>query len=124
MAQYEMLNGGLGVKEMLNTLLARTWKASRQKGMPGLIQMQTEQVLLTYLLSASINENNSFAVKSVITKTLKDLKTFIETTLKTTGDENYKGHLLLAIERMKSPEQAKPTLHKEIPPGAPIGSEE
>ena len=26
-----------------------------------------------------------------------------------------------SLERMKEPEKAKPTIHKEIPPGAPIG---
>ena len=43
---------------------------------------------------------------------------------KTTTDETYKGHLLLALERIKEPEKAKPTIHKEIPPGAPIGCED
>jgi len=52
---------------------------------------------------------------------LKELKTFIDAKLKTTTDVTYKGHLLLALERMKEPEKAKPTIHKEIPPGAPIG---
>ena len=84
-------------------------------------QMQTEEVLLTYLLAASINDNNSFAVKSILQTTLKDLKSFIETKVKATTDTFYKGHLLLASERMKEPEKAKPTIHKEIPPGAPIG---
>jgi hypothetical protein len=89
--------------------------------MQKLIQMQTEQVLLTYLLSSSVNDNNSFAVKSVLKKSLDDLKSFVDQNIKTTNDELYKGHLLLAFDRMKNPSDAKPTLHREIPPGAPIG---
>jgi hypothetical protein len=89
--------------------------------MEGLIQLQTEQVLLTYLLAASVNDNNSFIVKSKLQKALADLKTYIEANNKTATNETYKGHLLLALERMKEPEKAKPTIHKEIPPGAPIG---
>jgi hypothetical protein len=54
---------------------------------------------------------------------LAGLKTWIETKLKTATDITYKGHLLLAQERMKEPETTKPTIHKEIPPGAPIGCE-
>jgi hypothetical protein len=123
MAQYEVQNGGLGVNEMINTVLYKTWKAARRTGMEGLIQLQTEQVLLTYLLSASVNDNNSFIVKSILQKQLTDLKTFIETKDKMAVDTTYKGHLLLALERMKEPEKAKPTIHKEIPPGAPIGCE-
>jgi hypothetical protein len=124
MVQYEAMNKGLGVAEMIDLLVSKTWKAPRSVGIDGLIQMQTEEVLLTYLLAASINDNNSFAVKSVLQTTLKELKTFIDAKLKTTTDATYKGHLLLALERMKEPEKAKPTTHKEIPPGAPIGCEE
>ena len=111
----------MGVAEMINTLISKTWKAQALTGMQRLIQLQTQQVLLTYLLAASINDNNSFAVKGVLQKTLKDLKAFIEAQSKTTTDEVYKGHLLLSLERMSKPENAKPTIHKEIPPGAPIG---
>ena len=121
MAIYEVQNKGLGVAEMINTLISKTWKAQALTGMQRLIQLQTQQVLLTYLLAASINDNNSFAVKEVLQKTLKDLKAFIEAQSKTTTDEVYKGHLLLSLERMSKPENAKPTIHKEIPPGAPIG---
>jgi len=121
MVQYELNSNGLGLNEMIQALIAKTWKAPRLNGMQKLIQMQTEQVLLTYLLSASVNDNNSFAVRSVLKKSLEDLKTFIESQQRFTTDETYKGHLLLALDRMKEPKEAKPTLHKEIPPGAPIG---
>jgi hypothetical protein len=121
MAINEGSSDGLGIAEMIRTLVDKTWKAPKQTGMLKLIQLQTEQVLLTYLLSASINENNSFAVKSVVKKYLDDLKNYIESQLKFTTDETLKGHYLLALDRMKTPADAKPTLHKEIPPGAPIG---
>ena len=121
MVQYETLNNGLGVGEMINMLIAKTWKAPRLSGIEKLIQLQTEQVFLTYFLAASINDNNSFAVKSVLQKTLKDLKTFIETQSKAATDEIIKGHLILALDRIGKPQDAKPTIHRAIPPGAPIG---
>jgi hypothetical protein len=121
MAQFEIQYKGLGVGEMIDIILGKTWKAPRLTGMQGLIQLQTEQVLLTYLLSASVNDNNSFIAKAILQKKLAELKTFIESQDKTATDETYKGHLLLALERMKDPAAAKPTIHKEIPPGAPIG---
>ncbi|MEP6700396.1 MAG: zinc-dependent metalloprotease, partial [Bacteroidota bacterium] len=121
MVQYEAANNGLGVTEMVNTLIEKTWKTPRLSGMEKLIQLQTEQVLLTYLLAASINDNNSFAVKASLQKALKDLRTFVEVQGKATADETYKGHLLLSLQRMNDPASAKPTIHKEIPPGAPIG---
>jgi hypothetical protein len=123
MLQYETMNNGLGVAEMIQTLITKTWKAPRMSGMDKLIRLQTEQVLLTYLLAASVNDNNSFAVKAAVQNALKDLKAFIETQMKTVTEETYKGHLVLSLERMGQPEKAKPTIHKEIPPGAPIGCE-
>ena len=115
--------GGLGVAEMIQLLIDKTWKAPRRTGMEALIQQQTEQVLLTYLLASSVDENNSYAVRGVLTKALNELKKYIDLQNKTaTG--TYAGHLQLATERMKNPKDAKPTIHKEAPPGAPIGCED
>lgn len=124
MVEYHVVYGGLGLDEMIDALVNATWKSPRRNGMEGLIQMQSEQLLLTYLLSASINDDNSFITKSIIQKKLSDLKTFIELKKKAGGETVYSGHLLLALERMKTPEKAKPTLHAEMPPGAPIGCDE
>ncbi|CAN5417935.1 zinc-dependent metalloprotease [soil metagenome] len=120
MEQYE-INGGLGLTEMINTLIASTWKAPRRTGMEKLVQQQTEQILLTYLLALTINENASFQARADAKKAVSDLKIFIESKKKTTTDASYAAHLLLATERMAKPEDAKPALLKEIPPGAPIG---
>jgi predicted Zn-dependent protease len=124
MVEYESMNGGLGLDEMIATLLSATWKAPRRSNMEGLIQAQNEQILLTYLLASSETDAASFITKSIVTKSLNDLKTFIEAKQKTTSDATYKGHLLLALQRMKDPSKAKPTIHVEIPPGAPIGCDE
>ncbi len=123
MVQYKAQYGGLGLDEMLNMLINASWKSPRRSGLESLIQMQSEQILLTYLLARSIDETNSFATRSVIAKTLEDLKGFIETKKKTSTDVAYTGHMLLALERMKDPTKAKPTVHAAMPPGAPIGCE-
>jgi hypothetical protein len=113
--------GGLGLTEMVNRVINGAWKATRKPGLQGLIQMQTEQVLLTYLLSSSVDEQVSFAARSMIQKSLLDLKAYLEAKRKTATDESYAGHIALALERMKFPEKAKPTQHAAVPPGAPIG---
>lgn len=121
MAQFEMENNGLSIDAMLNVLLSKTWKAARLKGLEGLIQKQNEQLLLTYLLSVSVNDDASFATKAQLLNALEDLKKYVNAQLKTSSDPSYKGYLLLALERMKAPEKAKPTLHEAPPPGSPIG---
>ncbi|HLO81380.1 MAG TPA: zinc-dependent metalloprotease, partial [Chitinophagaceae bacterium] len=112
---------GMKLSEMNKRIIKATWQAARRKGFAGLVQQQTEQVLLTYLLAASVDEKSSFAAKAAMRKSLDDLKLFIETQKKTTTDEQLAGHYALALERMKSPDKAKPTVHAAIPPGAPIG---
>ncbi len=113
--------GGLPFSEMLAYLVNHTWKASRRTSMEKLIQQQTEQVLLTYMLGLSVNDDASFQVKADVKKALNDLKEYIESQLKVSKDGSYTAHLMLALDRMKKPKDAKPTMHEEIPPGSPIG---
>ncbi|MBX9782656.1 MAG: zinc-dependent metalloprotease [Chitinophagaceae bacterium] len=120
--QQQQVSGGLGVDEMITVLINQTWKATRRNRMEALIQQQTEQVLLTYLLAASVDENNSYGVRGVLQKQLTELKKYIELQMKI--NVSLSGHYQLALERMKNPKDARPTMHKEIPPGAPIGCEE
>jgi hypothetical protein len=121
LVEFQAENNGLGIDNMINVLTTKTWKAPRLKGFQKLIQQQNEQLLLTYLLAGSINDQASFATKSELLKAIDDLKTYATAQLKATTDATYKGHLLLILERIKSPEKAKPTLHQVPPPGSPIG---
>lgn len=123
MEQYAV-SGGLSLTEMLNGLINATWKAKRRTGTEKLIQQQTAQVLLTYLLKLSIDKNASFQAQADDKKVLNDLKLWIESEQKVSKDPSYTAHLMLALDRIKKPEDAKPTLlHEEIPPGSPIGSD-
>ncbi len=120
LAEQEGMKGSLGLSEMLKLITEKIWKAPRRNGLEGLIQQQTEQVQLTYLLSLSLSEELSFPAQSLIQQALQELTTFIKTK-STTATGAYKAHLQYALERMKAPEKAKATRHEEIPPGAPIG---
>lgn len=121
MIEYQAENNGLGVDEMLDALISKTWKGPRLKGLEGLIQQQNEQLLLTYILSVSINDDASFATKAQMLQSIDNIKTYATAHLKTTTSNIYKGYLMLTLERIKSPEKAKPLLHIPIPPGSPIG---
>jgi uncharacterized protein DUF4953/uncharacterized protein DUF5117 len=125
MAQYQAENGGLGVIEMIDSLLGRTWKAPHLQGLPELIRQQNGQMLLTYLLAASVDEKVSFATKAQIRNVLDDLKPALENLRSGSKDKDNSGNLSLALERMKDPSKAKATVHPIlIPPGAPIGCDE
>jgi len=121
MVEYSARGEGITLDELNTQLIESTWKASRKTGLALEVQLQTEQILLTHLLALSVNEKASYQVKALMGKSLKDLKAYIEETKKSVKDVSYQAHLDYALERMKNPSAAKIAVHKELPPGAPIG---
>jgi hypothetical protein len=83
LVEFQAENNGLGIDDMINILSSKTWKAPRLKGFKKLIQQQNEQLLLTYLLAASINDEAS-ATKSELLKAIDDLRTYATVQLKAT----------------------------------------
>lgn len=121
MVQYQKRNGGLGLDEMITALLSATWKAKTETGFAKLIQLQTNHVLLTYLLALTVNDNASYEVRAAATLAVNELKKYIQAQQKINKDAEQLAHFALALKRMEAPEKAKPTIHTAIPPGAPIG---
>jgi len=123
MSEYQVENGGLGVTEMIDTLISRTWKAPHLKGLTELIRQQNGQMVLTYLLSASVDEKASFATKAQLRYELDRLKPLLEDMKgQRLPDE---GNISLALERMKNPSGAKGTVRIVVtPPGSPIGCDD
>lgn len=119
LAQQEAA-GLFGLTEMVRRIVDVSWKSPRLEGTDGLIQQQTEQLVLTYLMAGSMDEQASFAARSVLVHQLGLLKAYI-TVKQKTADPASAGNLALALERMKAPEKARPTQHAQAPPGAPIG---
>ncbi len=115
--------GGLSAGEMADKLITITFKNNRKSGLEGMIQQQTEQVLLTYLLNWSVNESLSMPARARGAAVVRELKEWLEASLKSATDPALKAHYQYALERMKAPDKAKPTQHAVIPPGAPIGCE-
>jgi hypothetical protein len=121
MVEYEARNGGLGLEEMINQVIEKTFKTPKNQGLNRKVQFQTEQIVLTHLMALSTNESANYQVRAVCGKALKDLKSYLEETKKTAKESDYQAHIDYALERMKNPSSAKVAQHKELPPGAPIG---
>jgi Met-zincin/Domain of unknown function (DUF5117)/Domain of unknown function (DUF5118) len=121
MVEYEARNGGLGLEEMLNQVVDKTFKATKNQGLSRKVQFQTEQIVLTHLMALSTNESANYQARAVCGKALKELKSYLEEAKKTVKESDYQAHLDYALERMKNPSSAKVAQHKELPPGAPIG---
>ena len=121
--QHE-LQGGYGLSEMLNTIMNSTFKAPRKTGMQGAIQLQNEQMLMTYLLSSSVSNELSYPVRSSIAASVNTLKKFLELQKKLSTDQHYNAHIEQLLNRSKEPEKASPAIYLDAPPGAPIGCED
>jgi hypothetical protein len=120
MVQYQAENNGLGVDEMISVIMDKTWRASPLTGMEGLILQQNKQLLLTYLLGVSLNEETSFATNAAVMKGLDDIKN-IATKQMAGANAAAKGYLLLTLERITNRLTGKPYIPEPAPPGSPIG---
>ncbi|RYY56145.1 MAG: peptidase, partial [Chitinophagaceae bacterium] len=120
-AEYEFLYNGPGVDEVLTTIINRLFPEKGLTGFQGLIQQQNQQLFLTYLLAGSTSENASFATRGALIVSIDKLKAQLNSRLTAATDNMQRGSILLALERMKSPDKAKPSIHLVAPPGAPIG---
>ncbi len=120
LVQFKARENTIGFDDVLDNIVTKTWKTPLQSGLNGQIQVQTQQMILTWLLALSQSDNATYAVKSICFSRLQDLKTFAQSKLTTPQ----KPHFQYAIERIEKPKDIALPVHKEIPPGAPIGCEE
>ena len=116
----------LGLQEVTAQLIDKTWKSRREKGLQELVQMQTEQLVLTHLLALAHNENTSYPARAIAAAALQDIKDFITRKRSQNSSSPYQAHLAFALERLNRPvtEDIKPSRSLDLPPGAPIGSGE
>jgi len=108
----------LGWDDVLSTIMNTVWNAPAEKGLKRAVQLQTQQMTLTWLLGLSQSEQSNYAVKAICFEQLQQLKKLAETNSKTSAD---KAHYLYALERINKPKEISLPVHKDIPPGAPIG---
>ena len=118
LAQFKAQANTIGWDDVLDAIINKTWKVPIQKGLKGEVQLQTQQMVLTSLLSLSQNDNANYIVKSICYDRLQSLKQYAEQ-MKNSGGQ--KAHYSYAIERINKPKDIPQPQHKEIPPGAPIG---
>lgn len=119
--QFKAQAGTLGWGEVLDAIIEKTWKTPIQKGLKGQVQLQTQQMVLTWVLGLNQSDNANYAVKAICFDRLQKLKSMAATAQKT--NPAYAAHYAYAIERINKPKDITLPQHKDLPPGAPIGCE-
>lgn len=121
MVQQKAIAGSPGWDDLLDAILQATWMRPLKNGLERQVQLQTQQMVLTWLLALYQNDQSGYAVKSICHSRLRQLKNYCQSkkNLPELAD-----HCAYAIERIDHPKEVPMPVHKEIPPGAPIGCEE
>ncbi len=122
LVQFKARAGTIGLDDVLDKIIEKTWKSPMKTGLEGQIQMQTQQMVLSYILGLSVNDNANYQVKALCFNRLQMLKKDFE--LKMKDNNALKSHYEYAVERINKPKDVVIPTPKEMPPGAPIGCEE
>jgi len=116
-----------GLENVLDSLLAATWKARRPAGVAGEVQRAVDQVVLADLLALSRNPAASSQTRAVVGLTLQTLKTWAAGAAARAADPAERAHLASAeqqiAELQKDPKLVIPT-PLAPPDGPPIGEDD
>ena len=119
----------LGLAEMIDQVIAATWKADPQEAYEGAIQRTVNFVTLYHMIDLAADEDASSQVRAIATQKLIELYDFLNNDDKKTEDEqwlsayNYGAKIIDDyFEHPDRARQMKPPLSP--PPGSPIGSGE
>jgi hypothetical protein len=111
--------------EVLDKILASTWKAPARAGYQGEIQHVVNMVVLNELMSLAANERASNQVRAIAEFKLEELKDWLTAQQRLPGNTNHKAYLLFAANQIKrfqeDPKKMNLTKPNDPPDGQPIG---
>lgn len=113
--------------ELINDLLAATWKAKPSTGYDGAIQRTVNAVVLDRLMALAADEHASVQVCGVAALKLDELKKWIATQVPSTKDETVRAQFFFATSQIdrfqKNPAEIHGTTPAPPPDGDPIGTD-
>jgi hypothetical protein len=116
-----------GFVEVLDKILAYTWKAPVGTGYPAEIQRTVNMVVLGELMSLAAGERAHNQVRAIAELKLDELKNWLNEQRSITRDENQKAFLFYAAEQIKrfqaDPKKMNLTRPNDPPDGQPIGTD-
>src|SRR5262249_33744121 len=117
-----------GLEEVLDAVVAATWKAPHPAGYQGAIARVIDSVALYELLRLAQNENATTQVRAVASEEADQLKGWLNAAKVRASDPAQKAHLAYAAAQVeqfqKDPKKVDLTAPSEPPDGPPIGDEE
>jgi hypothetical protein len=116
-----------GLQEVLDAVIAASWKAPHAPGYAGEVARTVDSVALYDLLSLAMNDHATTQVRAVAWREAEQLKGWLNAN-KSAGDASQQAHLAYAagqIEQFqKDPKKLELIAPAEPPDGPPIGDDE
>jgi hypothetical protein len=116
-------NPGLG--EVIDKIIASTWKSPVATGYPGEIQHTVNMIVLNDLMALASDERALNQVRAIASWKLDRLKTWVTSQTRLAADENRRAFLYYALEQIKrfqeDPKKVNLTRPQAPPDGQPIG---
>ncbi len=119
LVEFKSRNNTIGFDDVADAVIEKTWNAPLSKGLEGQIQLQTQQMVVTFLLGLNQSEVSNYAVKSIAYSRLQSIKALCTNKLEVNPTD--RAHCEYTIERIDKPKDISLPSHREMPPGAPIG---
>ena len=114
-----------GLVEVIDKILASTWKAPVATGYAGEIQHTVDMVILSDLMALASAERAPNQVRAIAELKLEQLKGWLGTQRTLTADDNHRAFLFYAVEQIKrfqdDPKKMNLTRPQDPPDGQPIG---
>lgn len=114
-----------GLAEVIDKILASTWKAPAAKGYGGEIQHLVNTIILVDLMALASGERASNQVRAIASWKLEQLRVWLASQSRITPDENHRAFLYYSLEQIKrfqdDPKKMNLTPPQAPPDGQPIG---
>ena len=116
-----------GFAELVDDILAATWKAAPATGYDGEIQQTVNAVVLEYLMVLAADEQAASQTRAIASLKLDDLKNWMQTQLQSSPDESRRAEFFYAFHEIedfqKNPAAFRLTHPAAPPAGDPIGED-
>ncbi|HEU4874151.1 MAG TPA: zinc-dependent metalloprotease [Pyrinomonadaceae bacterium] len=117
-----------GLAEVIDRILAATWKAPAAAGYAGEIQRSVDMIVLVDLMALASGERASNQVRAIASWKLDQLKNWLTSQSRLGADENRHAFLFYAIDQIKrfqdDPKKMNLTPPQAPPDGQPIGMDD
>ena len=114
-----------GLAEVIDKILAATWKAPAATGYAGEIQHTVDTVLLSDLMALASSDRAPNQARAIASWKLEQLKTWLATQSRLRTDENQRAFLYYSVDQIKrfqeDPKKMNLTPAQQPPDGQPIG---